>query len=126
MRNNRFDRGAAAVEFALVMPILMALLLGIMIFSRAYQVQSSLSMAAREGAREMAINGIALDAKKVAEEAAYNLGVTGTVATPNACVANPEIAGDSKYTTVQVVYDFDFLGVHIEDMTGTGVMRCGG
>jgi len=47
----RSDRGAAAVEFALVAPILILLVVGIAEFGRAYNVQNSLSAAAREGVR---------------------------------------------------------------------------
>ncbi|HKU29947.1 MAG TPA: TadE/TadG family type IV pilus assembly protein, partial [Arthrobacter sp.] len=41
------ERGAAAVEFALVAPILVLLVLGIMEFGRAYNAQVSLTNAAR-------------------------------------------------------------------------------
>jgi Flp pilus assembly protein TadG len=47
----RDDRGAAAVEFALVMPILLLLLFGIIEFARAWNVRQTLTDAAREGAR---------------------------------------------------------------------------
>ena len=50
------ERGAVAVEFALLAPILVMLLLGIMEFGRAYNVQISLTNAAREGVRVMAID----------------------------------------------------------------------
>ncbi|MCT1433984.1 pilus assembly protein, partial [Dietzia maris] len=49
------DRGAAAVEFALVLPILLLLVLGILEFGRAYHVQTILSNAARDGVRVMAL-----------------------------------------------------------------------
>jgi Flp pilus assembly protein TadG len=45
------DRGAAAVEFALVMPILVLLLFGIVEFARVWNVKQVLTDAAREGAR---------------------------------------------------------------------------
>ena len=50
------ERGAVAVEFALLAPVLVMLLLGIMEFGRAYNTQISLSSAAREGVRVMAIS----------------------------------------------------------------------
>ncbi len=49
------ERGAVAVEFALLAPVLVMLLLGIMEFGRAYNAQVTLSSAAREGVRVMAI-----------------------------------------------------------------------
>ena len=49
--------GAAAVELALVLPILLVLVFGIVDFGRAYNAQISLTQAAREGARVRALGG---------------------------------------------------------------------
>jgi Flp pilus assembly protein TadG len=48
-RRNR--RGAVAVEFAVVAPILLALVLGMMEIGRALEMKNLLNVAAREGAR---------------------------------------------------------------------------
>jgi hypothetical protein len=48
-------RGAAAVEFALVLPLLLALLFGIVEFSRAWNRMAVMSDAAREGARRAVV-----------------------------------------------------------------------
>lgn len=50
-RLRRDSRGAAAVEFALVLPVLLLFLGGIIEFSRLMWVQSNLQFAAEEGAR---------------------------------------------------------------------------
>lgn len=50
-RANRSERGAAAVEMALVLPVLILLIGGIVDFGRAYYTQIILTNAAREGAR---------------------------------------------------------------------------
>lgn len=47
----RRERGAAIIEFALVVPILFLLVWGIMSFSRAYQRMNALTASLREGAR---------------------------------------------------------------------------
>ena len=47
----RQTRGAAIIEFALVVPILFLLVWGIISFSRAYQRLNALSSSLREGAR---------------------------------------------------------------------------
>lgn len=47
----RQERGAAIVEFALVVPILFLLVWGIISFSRAYQRLNALTSSLREGAR---------------------------------------------------------------------------
>ncbi len=51
----RSDGGAAAVEFALILPIFVLLVFGIVEFGRLFNTQVSLTGAAREGARIMAI-----------------------------------------------------------------------
>jgi Flp pilus assembly protein TadG len=60
------DRGAAAVEFALIVPVLLILVFGIMEFSRLYNEQISLSNAARSAARVMAISNDQGDAVSAA------------------------------------------------------------
>jgi Flp pilus assembly protein TadG len=47
----RREGGASAVEAAIVMPVLVAILLGIFDFGRAYLAQQALTAATREGAR---------------------------------------------------------------------------
>src|SRR3954471_20473301 len=51
----RDERGASAVEFAFIVPLLIVLVVGIAEFGRAFQVQGTLSAAAREGVRTMAL-----------------------------------------------------------------------
>jgi Flp pilus assembly protein TadG len=51
MSLRRRERGAAAVEFALVVPILLMLLFGVVSASLAYNDSLSINNAAREGAR---------------------------------------------------------------------------
>lgn len=50
------DRGAAAVELALVLPLLLLLVFGIIDFSRAYNARITMSEAAAEGARALAVS----------------------------------------------------------------------
>ena len=45
------DRGAALVEFAILLPVLLLLVCGIIDFGRALNAQITLTQAAREGAR---------------------------------------------------------------------------
>jgi Flp pilus assembly protein TadG len=55
MKRLQDDSGATAVEFALVMLPLMLLLMGIIDFGNAYSTKLSMTAAAREGVRVMAI-----------------------------------------------------------------------
>jgi len=47
----RSERGAAAIEFAILLPVLVVLLFGIVEFSLVHNRQQALHAAAREGAR---------------------------------------------------------------------------
>jgi Flp pilus assembly protein TadG len=51
------DRGAAAVEFALIVPVLVLILSGIIGFGFVFAQQISLGNAARQAARSLAVNG---------------------------------------------------------------------
>ena len=55
-QRGRKDRGAAAVEFALVLPLLLTLLFGIIEFGWAYAQMLDVRHGAREGARLVAVN----------------------------------------------------------------------
>jgi Flp pilus assembly pilin Flp len=66
-------RGAAAVEFAIVLPLLMVLLLGIFEFGRLWSVNQVVTDAAREGARRAVVkDGLTGAAKRTAVAAALN------------------------------------------------------
>ena len=54
-RRRRSESGAAAVEFALVLPLLMLLLFGIISYGVMLSFRQSLSQAAAEGARAAAV-----------------------------------------------------------------------
>lgn len=49
------DQGAAAVEFALILPLLLLFLFGIVQFGFLFSVYNTMVHAAREGARGMAV-----------------------------------------------------------------------
>ena len=129
-KRQRRDRGAAAVEFALVMPLLLVLVLGIAEFGRAYNIQTTLSAAAREGVRTMALQNSASAARTATKSAAapaVNLTdgqITGLPTCP-AAGTNPLAT-----TTVTVKYTMTFItdlfGMAPLHLIGTGVMRCNG
>jgi Flp pilus assembly protein TadG len=51
------QRGASVVEFAIIAPLLLSMLLGVIDFGVAYSENISLQAAAREGARQGITNG---------------------------------------------------------------------
>lgn len=54
----RADRGAAAIEFAIVAPLLISLMLGIVQFGAIFYVWHNMTAAARDTARRVAIGEI--------------------------------------------------------------------
>ncbi|TWP51331.1 pilus assembly protein [Lentzea tibetensis] len=64
------DRGAAAVEFALVVPVLVAFLLGIVELARVFMADQDVATASREGAR------YALSAKRFGDCAGVRAAAT--------------------------------------------------
>ncbi|MEN8581682.1 TadE/TadG family type IV pilus assembly protein [Burkholderia sp. RS01] len=118
------DRGAVAVEFALVAPILLTLIAGIVEFSHAFNLQISVTQAAREAARTMAIKDDQSEAELAAAAGApgLNTGDFGYSFTPSACA-------DDESITVTVTYSAATLtGLFGKTVTvdGVGAMRCGG
>lgn len=123
---DRGECGAAAVEFALVVPMLLVLLLGIVEFSRAYHAQSAVSAAAREGARAMAIQDDVDAALEHTVAAAPTLQPTLTASHVEVSLAS---CAPGQTVAVTVSYPFSFVTDAFGDgltLTGHGVMRCGG
>jgi Flp pilus assembly protein TadG len=62
LRRGRDERGAALLEMAFVLPLLLLVCVGILEFGRAYQTWQVLTNAAREGARLAVLPGMDNDA----------------------------------------------------------------
>jgi Flp pilus assembly protein TadG len=112
-----------AVEFALIVPLLLLILLGIIEFGRAYNVQISLTHSARETVRNMAIHQEWDDAvsKGIASAPSIGLDVSHFTLSANSCTTEPD-AG------VTIRYPFETLTGIAGDMVleGKATMRCGG
>jgi Flp pilus assembly protein TadG len=96
------DRGAAAVEFALLLPLLMLLVFGIVDFGRALNAQITLTQAAREGARMAALG----EPNVVGGTQAAATGLNPVTVTVTSC---PVGAGAGVNAVVQVSYKFSFV-----------------
>jgi len=126
----RAERGASAVEFALIVSLLLVLVLGIVEFGRGFQVQGTLSAAAREGVRVMALHNDPAAARAAARSAAPSLNPAITDAqitiTPASC---PQKGTGTTLGRLTIKYPLPLLtsmfGTKV-DLTGTGVMRCNG
>jgi Flp pilus assembly protein TadG len=124
------DRGAAAVEFALVLPLLLLLVFGIVDFGRALNAQIMVSQAAREGARWNALGASPTEIAQRVSAAGQPLSLSPTSAVY--CGTNPA----SQVGSVTISYTFHYVtpigalmhlaGMRTMTITSTGVMRCQG
>jgi len=118
------DRGAAAVEAALVLPLLLMLVFSIIDIGRMINAQIKVTEAAREGAR-----ALALGAEPQSRVRTVMGSLTGVSLGSKDCDSNPD-------ASVTVTYEFSFvtpLGVLAGgglggdvDLSATGVMPCYG
>lgn len=119
------DSGAVAVEFALVFPLLILVLFGVIEYGAVYNAQLVVTGAAREAAREMAVTGNAGSARSAALTAAPGLVPalkTSDVQISGACSPGQDV-------TITISYQKPFItglfGAKV-DLTGVATRRCGG
>jgi hypothetical protein len=119
------DRGVAAVEAALVLPVLLLLIMGIIDLGRAFATKQEVTHATREAVRVYAVTHDHAQAVQAFEDGTAGLACDSPVISPEPCVEGEEV-------TVSGSCDFDFvtpLGdkLPVLDAIGsTAVMRCGG
>jgi Flp pilus assembly protein TadG len=121
------DRGAAAVEAALVLPLLLILVFGIIDFGRMLNAQIQLTEAAREGARARSL-GASVSEAQARVQAVRNDAVLSDAGTECGVNALPD-----QDAIVTVSLDFEFItplgalaGLVAPDLSSRGVMRCRG
>lgn len=126
MKNNKNESGAAAVEFALVVPVLLLLLLGIIEFGRVFNAQMQVTAAAREAVRVMAIQKQA--DLSVATAIAGAPGLIPAIATNQVTIGSGSCTTNTD-ATVTVTYSVDLVAGLFGDavpLSARAVMRCGG
>ena len=120
-------RGAAVVEFAVVLPLLLTILFGIIEYGWVFMVRQTLQTAAREGCRLAVLQTTTTPYSNVTDRVAQVMAPTGlttySVTMTHATVANP-------IETVEVSIPYDdvslmggFFGTHSYDLGGTCSMR---
>jgi len=115
MRLRRDQRGAALLEMAFTLPLLLLISVSIFEFGRAFEVWQVLTNAAREGARVAVLPGIS-DAMVTARVQQYaNAGVLDVGVTPTVTIQrNSTISygsGTASGSKVTVTYPFKFYVV---------------
>jgi Flp pilus assembly protein TadG len=139
------EKGASAVEFALVLPVLMVILFGIIEFGFILYDKAIVTNASREGARRGIVYSVTNDASATpvavsTDEitsivssycASYLVSLgSGTAAPSTTITGNCTVPGNSLTVTVTYPYSFLVLPNFISGLTGgitlNGVtlMRC--
>lgn len=100
------DRGVAAVEFAIVAPVFIMLVMGIIDFARIYWIKSSMQYVVEQSTRYAMVNQNitvgALEAYAYAQEASvFNSGAAFTAAI--------DASGPINYMSVTGTYNFTFM-----------------
>jgi Flp pilus assembly protein TadG len=109
----RSERGAALLEAAFAIPLLLIIAVGIFEFGRAYQFKQVLTNAAREGARYAVTPNSKTDtAKRLVSQYMMNGGIEGCTSA-SACegyvTVQNEMVGTVSVSTVTVSYPFNFI-----------------
>jgi len=99
-RGDRSIRGQSLVEFALVLPVFLLLLIGVAEFGRAWMTRNILTGASREAARIAAVQGNTASALSRANDVLSSAGISG---------ASVSIADDgAPYGTCSVTVSYAF------------------
>lgn len=114
------QRGSAVVEFALVVPLVLALVLGLVEVALVARTQLEVVNAAREGAREAAASPDPSDAVRAARAALGEIGSSARVS-----VRRPDVVGRLAEVRVTLPYRVAaaFLGGVVVEITAKAVMR---
>jgi len=133
----RTERGASAVEFAIVLPVLFLVIAGIVDFGRYFFTQIQVTNAAREGARAAVVlpNPASTDMTAITQRALAGVaGVPSTAATvlttcPAASPSNASVRVTANFSWIVMGPAIRLVGGNwglSGPVQATGVMRCGG
>ena len=120
----RDERGAAAVEFALVVGLLLTVLFGITGFGKAYGEVVALTGAAREGARRAAVRADTGEVVGAVRDAAAPYVVNGNISVSTQCDETNQGEQVTVSWTEPIVIDLVLLGTRTETRDIAAVFRC--
>ena len=103
-RLRRTDRGQSLAEFAIVVPIFLILVFGIVDFSMALRAWLTVTNASREGARVLVLGQSCSQVTAQSQNVAKGLSPSVTVTiTPSTCTG---VSGDTMSVSVSYTYKF--------------------
>lgn len=121
------------MEFALIMPVLLLVIAGIVDFGRAFFTQVELTNAAREGARAAIITTVTAQQVQDRAGASIQPPITGFSTTVTICAAS---GGGNASVTARAPFTWILLGPALNlvgsagslpsTLSSTAVMKCGG
>ncbi len=128
-RPGALRRGAAAVEFAVVLPVFITLVFGMIEYGRMVMVQQVITNAAREGCRRAIMDGTTgQEVLDLVNNYLESAGITG--ATVTVTPSEPSEAGAGEPITVSVSVPYDQVSwlpapmfLSGTEMSATCVMR---
>ncbi len=118
------ERGAIAVEFALLIPIFIVLVMGVIEFGRGYNATIELTGAVREGARALALGDSETEARDAVIAASPGLDPAQMAFVIDQCTSGNERARITASYPVE--YDIPFVMQGEWNISREAVMRCGG
>ena len=122
---HKHEKGAAAVELALILPVILMLLFGIIEFGRWYNASITVTHAARESVRKVALRDTVDNAKLAGTEAAASLAGVPTFGPITECksgILNAKVTMNFSFT-----FDIPFIpSITARDISKTATMLCGG
>lgn len=119
----RDRRGQALLEFALVMPLLLLFLVGIIEFGRGWNDHQVITDAAREAARKCVVADINVTQDTVINVAKSAMAAAGINTDPPVAInvtgfLRPNPTGKPCTVAIQLPYTFTFLGPLMQWTTG--------
>jgi Flp pilus assembly protein TadG len=125
-RDGKQSRAAAVVEFAVVLPLLLTILFGIMEYGWVFMVRQTLQNAAREGCRVAVLQSSSAPYAAVTTRVNQVMAPTGlsfTITMTHADVDNPVETVEVTVPYSDISLMGNFFGPRSGDIAGTASMR---
>ncbi|MDU0312662.1 TadE/TadG family type IV pilus assembly protein [Phycicoccus sp. M110.8] len=125
----RRERGAAAVEFALVLPVLLMLVGAVLDFGNMYRQQIQLTNAARDGVRQVVANSASgWSQSQIQSRIVQSASPLGVSSTATAWYCSTSGSTVTVTVTPTTAYSYTVLrfvpGLPVPALRGTATMTC--